>query len=119
MDTVSGEGAYLVWIGLPITRDPDQSARFDMINAIVQQEARKRPGRVAYVDTYTRFAGDDGGFAEYLPNAAGRLVKRTRTRRRPLRARRRRDHRPRGAPAPERGLRPDELAQAAFRLAGC
>jgi hypothetical protein len=75
MDTVSREGAFLVWIGLPITRDPDQSTRFDVINAIVQQEARKRPGRVAYLDTYTRFAGDDGGFAEYLPNAAGRLVR--------------------------------------------
>jgi hypothetical protein len=75
MDTVSRERAFLVWIGLPITRDADQSARFDVINAIVQQEARKRPGRVAYLDTYTRFAGDDGGFAEYLPNAAGRLVR--------------------------------------------
>jgi uncharacterized protein len=75
MDTVTRGGAFLVWIGLPITRDPDQSARFDRINAIVQQEARRRPGRAAYVDTYTRFAGDDGGFAEYLPNAAGRLVR--------------------------------------------
>lgn len=75
MDTVIREGAHAVWIGLPITSDPDQSARFDTINAIVEQEARKRPGRVSYVDTYTRFAGDDGGFAEYLPNAAGRLVK--------------------------------------------
>jgi hypothetical protein len=75
MDTVAGEGAFLVWVGLPITRDPDQSARFDVINAIVRQEARKRHHRVAYLDTYTRFAGDDGGFAEYLPNAAGRLVR--------------------------------------------
>jgi uncharacterized protein len=75
MDTVSREGAFLVWLGLPITRDPDQSTRFDTINAIVQQEARKRAGRAAYLDTYTRFAGDDGGFAEYLPNAAGRLVR--------------------------------------------
>jgi uncharacterized protein len=75
MDTVSREGAFLVWIGLPITRDPDQSTRFDQINAIVQQEARKRRGRVAYLDTYTRFAGDDGSFAEYLPNASGRLVR--------------------------------------------
>jgi hypothetical protein len=75
MDTIAREGAHVVWIGLPITNDPDQSARFDTINAILAQEAHKRPGRASYVDTYTRFAGDDGGFAEYLPNTAGRLVK--------------------------------------------
>jgi uncharacterized protein len=75
MDTVARGRRFLVWIGLPITRDADQSRRFDVINAIAQQEARKRPGRVAFVDTYTTFAGDDGGFAEYVTTASGRTVK--------------------------------------------
>jgi hypothetical protein len=75
MDTVTRAGAFLVWIGLPITRDPDQSRRFDTINAVVQQEASKRDGRVAYLDTYTTFAGDDGGFTEYQAQPSGRLVK--------------------------------------------
>ena len=75
MDTAARGGAYVVWIGLPITRDPDQSRRYDTINAIVQQEARKRPRSAAFVDTYTRFAGEDGGYAEYLADAKGRLVR--------------------------------------------
>lgn len=75
MDTITHGGAFLVWIGLPITRDPAQTRRFDTINAVVQSEAQKRKGRVAYLDTYFSFAGNDGGYAEYLPNDSGQLVK--------------------------------------------
>ena len=75
MDTVTTASGYLVWIGLPITRDAEQTSRFDTINAIVSSEAAKRPGRVSYLDTYFYFAGDDGGYAQYLTNDAGRLVK--------------------------------------------
>jgi hypothetical protein len=75
MDTVTSRGAHLVWIGLPITNDPAQTARFDTINGIVQTEAEKRRGRVSYLDTYFFFAGPDGGYAEYVANARGALVK--------------------------------------------
>jgi hypothetical protein len=75
MDTVTRNGAFLVWIGLPITNDPEQTARFDTINGVVQTEAAKRRGRVAYLDTYFFFAGDDGGYSEYLTNPSGTLVK--------------------------------------------
>lgn len=74
MDTVTHGHAFLVWIGLPITRDEAQTQRFDTINAIVESEARKRAGLVAYVDTYATFASDTGGFAQYLPNASGNEV---------------------------------------------
>jgi len=74
MDTVTRSGAYLVWIGLPITNDRDQTARFDTINAVVQSQAAKRPGRVSYLDTYFFFAGDDGGYAQFVENDSGRLV---------------------------------------------
>ena len=74
MDTVTRSGAFLVWIGLPITNDPDQTSRFDTINAIVQSQAAKRPGRVSYLDTYFFFAGEDGGYAQFVENASGRLV---------------------------------------------
>ena len=75
MDTVGRAGGFLVWIGLPLTRDVEQTRRFDTINAVVQSEARKREGTVAFVDTYTMFADDGGGFAEYLPDDSGRLVR--------------------------------------------
>ena len=51
MDLVTRPGAYLVWIGLPISSDEKQTTRFDAINAIVQGEAKRRPGSVSYLDT--------------------------------------------------------------------
>jgi uncharacterized protein len=75
MDTAARAGAYVVWIGLPITRDPAQTARFDTINAIVQTEAARRTGRVFYLDTYFYFAGESGGYAQYVEDSSGTLVK--------------------------------------------
>jgi uncharacterized protein len=75
MDTVTRGSAFLVWIGLPITRDAEQTVRFDTINAIVQTEAAKRPGAVSYLDTYFYFAGKNGGYAEYVRDDSGTLVK--------------------------------------------
>jgi hypothetical protein len=75
MDTASRVGTYVVWIGLPITSSQEQSARFDVINRAVAAEAKERPDEVAFVDTYTMFASDTGGYAEYLEDTAGRLQK--------------------------------------------
>jgi uncharacterized protein len=75
MDTVTSRGGYLVWIGLPISRDSEQTLRYDLINTIAQTEAAKREGRVSYLDTYFFFAGDDGGYAQYVEDPSGKLVK--------------------------------------------
>ena len=75
MDTVTRAGAHLIWIGLPQTGDTAQTQRFDVVNAVVAAEARKRAGRVTFIDTYTTFASDSGGYAEYLPDASGDLQK--------------------------------------------
>lgn len=75
MDTVTSRAGYLVWIGLPISRDSEQTLRYDLINTIVQAEAAKRKGRVAYLDTYFFFAGADGGYAQYVEDDTGKLVK--------------------------------------------
>jgi len=75
MDTIAGANAFLVWIGLPISHDAGQTLRYDVINTIVQSEAAKRPGRASYLDTYFFFAGEDGGFAEYIEDGTGKLVK--------------------------------------------
>jgi hypothetical protein len=75
MDTVTRDGAYLVWLGLPITRDEQQTLRFDVINSILQTEAAKRKGRVSYLDTYFFFAGENGGYAQYIEDSTGKLVK--------------------------------------------
>jgi hypothetical protein len=76
MDTVTRTGAHVIWIGLPITRSEGQTLRFDTVNSIVDSEARKRPRRVTYLDTYRSFAASEtGGYTEYLDDTSGRLVK--------------------------------------------
>ena len=73
MDTINRAGAFVVWIGLPITQRPDADAavRHDQRDRR-EGGAEARPGEAVFIDTYTMFAGDDGGFAEYLPERLGR-----------------------------------------------
>ncbi len=75
MDTANRAGAHVVWIGLPQTRSPEQTARFDVVNAVVLKEARKREGKVTFIDTYTLFASDTGGYADYLDRPGGGSLK--------------------------------------------
>ncbi len=74
LDLISRAGAYTVWIGLPFTRDPGQSARFERINAIVGREIVKRPNTAAFVQTDLLMAGRTGGFAQYLRLNNGETV---------------------------------------------
>ena len=75
MDIVNRAGGTVVWIGLPITRSEAQTQRFDVVNAIVQKEAKARGTKAIFIDTYTMFAGNTGGFTEFLENAKGDTVK--------------------------------------------
>jgi hypothetical protein len=76
MDTVNRAGGTVVWIGLPITNNEAQTQRFDTLNAIVQKETKRRgPSKAIFIDTYTMFAGDNGGFTEYMENGKGDSVK--------------------------------------------
>jgi hypothetical protein len=74
MDLASRNGRFVVWIGIPITRSPEQSRRFQLLNRIYKSEAAKRPGRVAFIDTYDLFEDENGDYADYLPNKDGELV---------------------------------------------
>ncbi|HEX2303908.1 MAG TPA: DUF459 domain-containing protein [Gaiella sp.] len=74
MDSINRAGAFVIWIGLPQTKSPEQTRRFDVVNAVVQKEAREREGRATFIDTYTMFAGDDGGYTQFLPTGSGGLV---------------------------------------------
>jgi hypothetical protein len=76
MDTVIRRGGLIVYIGMPIVSSSSESQDFDLINRIIYQQAKKRPNGALYVDTWFKFADPKtGGYAEYLPNASGELVK--------------------------------------------
>jgi hypothetical protein len=75
MDQVASNGRTLILVGVPIVRDPGRSGEYEIINEIYREEAAKRRGRVRYVDIYKLFQGEGGGYADYLPNDSGELVK--------------------------------------------
>jgi len=76
MDTVIRGGGFIVYLGMPIVSSRSESSDFDLINRILYQEAKKRPNGALYVDTWFQFADPKtGGYAQYLKNAHGDLVK--------------------------------------------
>jgi hypothetical protein len=60
------------WLGMPVMRNPSFSAKMATINAVFAEEAARAPG-VTFVPTWSRYAGADGQFAAFLPDALGRL----------------------------------------------
>lgn len=74
LDMISRAGAYTIWIGLPFTRDPSQSARFERINAVVAEQIAKRPATAAFIQTDLLLAGKSGGYAQYLTLDSGQTV---------------------------------------------
>jgi hypothetical protein len=65
MDYLGGANRTLVWVGIPNDDNPDVTARLKVQDEVVRAEVAKRPG-VVFVDTWNRFSGINGGWAEYV-----------------------------------------------------
>ena len=65
MDYLASEGRTLVWVGIPNDDNPDVTMRLQVQDEVVRAEAAKRP-QVAFVDTWKRFSGREGGWAEFV-----------------------------------------------------
>jgi len=65
MDYLSSEGRTLVWVGIPDDDNPDVTLRLQVQDEVVRAEAAKRP-QVKFVDTWNRFSGREGGWAEFV-----------------------------------------------------
>jgi hypothetical protein len=74
MDEVVKTGRTLFWIGVPIVRQDNKLESYQYINAVFQEQAALRPGRVVYIDTYNLMKGPGGSYSDYLPNSSGDLV---------------------------------------------
>lgn len=65
MDYLSDGNRTLIWVGIPNDDNPDVTARMQVQDEVVRAEAAKRPN-VVYIDTWKRFSGRNGGWAEYV-----------------------------------------------------
>jgi hypothetical protein len=65
MDELAAENRTLIWVGIPNDDNPEVTARMQVQDEVVKAEAAKREG-VVMIDTWSRFSGRDGGWAEYV-----------------------------------------------------
>lgn len=65
MDLLAGEGRTVVWVGIPNDDSAEISERLAVQNEAVHEALASRPA-VRFVDTWTRFASGNGGWAEYV-----------------------------------------------------
>lgn len=65
MDYLSADGRTLIWVGIPNDDNPDVTARMRVQDEVVRAEVAKRP-QVKFIDTWKRFSGRDGNWAEYV-----------------------------------------------------
>ncbi len=65
MDLLSADGRTLIWVGIPNHRTADVSERMEVQDQVVREQAGDRPD-VVFIDTWERFSGRNGGFAQYV-----------------------------------------------------
>ena len=65
MDYLSDGNRTLIWVGIPNDDNPDVTARMQVQDEVVRAEAAKRP-KVVFIDTWARFSGRNGGWAEFV-----------------------------------------------------
>ncbi|MBA3398494.1 MAG: DUF459 domain-containing protein [Acidimicrobiia bacterium] len=65
MDLLSADGRTLIWVGIPNHRTPVVSERMEVQDQVVRAQAGDRPD-VVFIDTWERFSGRNGGFAQYV-----------------------------------------------------
>jgi YD repeat-containing protein len=68
-------GTYVVWLGLPIPRGSGYREGFVDVNRVLRSVAAAHPHRAAFVDTWSMFEDSHGRYADYVRDAAGRLVR--------------------------------------------
>jgi hypothetical protein len=73
MSELEADGRDVYWVGMPIVSSDTFRARVEILNDVYTSEAASHDN-VHYVDSWSVFAGPDGGYAEYLPDEEGDVV---------------------------------------------
>ena len=65
MDFLVADGRTVIWVGIPNDDDPEVTFRMQVQDETAKAEAAKRPA-IVFIDTWSRFSGRTGGWAEYV-----------------------------------------------------
>jgi hypothetical protein len=71
MKALKTQKGAVYWIGLPVVRRRDHSEAFQLINSILRERAYLNG--INFIDSYTRFQDETGGFSRYGPDLAGTI----------------------------------------------
>lgn len=78
MDLLAADGRRVVWVGVANHPSMSTRARLRQQDAVVRAEAKRRAGRVVYVDTWALFDTPDGAYTTSLVDAVDGVFKRVR-----------------------------------------
>ncbi len=65
MDQLLADGRTVIWVGIPNDDNPEVTARMAIQDKAAKAAAAERPD-VIFIDTWKRFSGRDGGWAEFV-----------------------------------------------------
>jgi hypothetical protein len=65
MDLLLEGGRTVIWVGIPNDDNPDVTARLAIQDRAAKAAAAARPG-VTFIDTWARFSGREGNWAEFV-----------------------------------------------------
>ena len=65
MDLLLENGRSVIWVGIPNDDNPEVTARLAIQDRAAKAAADARPG-VTFIDTWARFSGRDGNWAEFV-----------------------------------------------------
>ncbi len=65
MDQLTEGGRTLIWVGIPNDNNPEVTARMMIQDQAAKAAAAERPD-VTFIDTWKRFSGRDGNWAEFV-----------------------------------------------------
>ena len=65
MDILLENDRHVIWVGIPNDDNPDVTAKLAIQDRAAKAAAAQRPD-VVFVDTWTRFSGRSGGWAEFV-----------------------------------------------------
>ncbi len=65
MDFLSADGRKVIWVGIPNAQDVDVTARMKVQDTAAKAAAATRP-EIVFVDTWRRFSGRSGIWAEFV-----------------------------------------------------
>lgn len=66
VDLLTGDGRTVVWVGIPNAESEEFTKRLKILRDVTEERLAGHPDDVVYIDTWDRFDGLSGGYADFV-----------------------------------------------------